>query len=243
VLWAYDGWYAVNCTAEEVESPGRTIPRALVFGTAAVLFLYLAANIVYSLALPMNRLRGLVRVGEAAASNIFGPAVAPIFAAIVALTIFGCLSANILFCARVPFAMARDGSFVGALGVVSDRTGTPSRALAAQMVLASALALTGTYQSLIQYVIFALVLFFAATGLALVFLRAKAPRAERPYRVRPYPLLPLAFILCNLAVFAALVLEEPRQALIGTALILSGIPAYFVWGRKRPAPAVPGEGI
>jgi len=232
VFWTFDGWYSVSCTAEEVRNPERNIPRALGWGTAAVLFLYLAVNIVYSMALPMEQMRGVVRVGEAAVTAMAGPSVAPIFVGVVALTIFGCLSANILYCARVPYAMARDGLFFASLGRLNARTGIPGRALWAQAGVASVLILTGTFQKLIDYVLFGLVFFFAATGAAVIVLRRKAPGIARPYRLRPYPLIPLAFSAVNAAIVVALAVEQPKQALVAAVLICSGVPAYFLWRKK-----------
>jgi APA family basic amino acid/polyamine antiporter len=243
VLWAYDGWYAVNCTAEEVRNPGRNIPRALGLGTAAVLSIYLTVNIVYSMALPMDQMRGVVRIGETAAAGIWGPSIAPVFGGVVALTIFGCLSANIFFSARVPYALARDGLFFRSLGGLHSGTGIPRRALAAQAVVSSALILTGTFQSLVEVVLFGLVFFFAATGAAVIVLRRKVPTLRRPFRVRPYPFLPLLFVVVNLGILSALAFDQPRRAFLAAALILSGLPAFWIWNRRRgnqPALGAPG---
>jgi APA family basic amino acid/polyamine antiporter len=232
VLWSFDGWYAANCTAEEIRDPGRTIPRALILGTSSVLFLYLAVNIVYSLAIPMAQMRGTVRVGEAAVFAMAGPSIAPFFSGVVALTIFGCLSANIFFCARVPYAMARDGLFFRALGGLSPRTNIPVQALAAQAVVSSLLILSGTFEKLIDLVLFGLVLFFAATGAAVIVLRKKAPSAVRPYRLRAYPLFPVVFAAVNAAVFVGLVYEHPGRAAVALGLMAVGFPAYLIWNKQ-----------
>ena len=236
-LWSFDGWYAASCAAEEIRNPRRNIPRSLALGTATVLVLYLAVNIGYSMALPMEQMRGIVRVGEAAVSAMFGQsasgAVAPVFSAVVALTIFGCLSANIFYCARVPYAMARDGLFFRTLGTLHPTKHIPGKALWAQAAVSAILILTGTFQKLIDYVLFGLVFFFAATGAAVIVLRRKAPSAERPYRLRPYPLLPLVFSAVNGAIFIALAFEHPGQAAVAAGMICSGIPAYFLWSRRR----------
>jgi APA family basic amino acid/polyamine antiporter len=234
-LWSFDGWYAANCTAEEIRDPGRTLPRALVFGTSAVLVLYLGVNIAYSLALPISRMRGMVRVGEAAVFAMAGPSVAPFFSGAVALTIFGCLSANIFFCARVPYAMARDGLFFRVLGRLSPRTNVPVRALAAQAAVSFLLIMTGTFERLVDLVLFGLVLFFAATGAAVIVLRKKAPAAVRPYRLRrTYPLLPLVFTSINAAVFVGLAWEHPGRAAVALGLTAAGIPAYLFWNKRKP---------
>jgi APA family basic amino acid/polyamine antiporter len=242
VVWTYDGWYAVNCTAEEVRTPSRTIPLSLILGTALVTVLYLAANIVYSMALSVSEMSGVVRIGSTASQALFGPSASALFTAFVALAILGCLSANILFCPRVAFAMARDGLFFGSLGRIHPRFGVPSRAVIAQGVWATVLALIGTYGPLIEFVSFALVLFFAATGIALFVLRRKAPEAHRPFRTWGYPWLPALFIAANLGIFAAVVAARPGAAAIGLGLVLSGLPAYALWRRRRAAavPSAPG---
>mgnify|MGYP001160735969 FL=1 len=237
-LWSFDGWYAASCAAEEIRDPRRNVPRSLLLGTASVLILYLAVNIVYSMALPMERMRGVVRVGQEAVAAMFASApqgtAAPAFAGVVALTIFGCLSANIFFCARVPYAMARDGLFFCRLGILHPGKRVPDKALWAEAAVAVILILTGTFQKLIDYVLFGLVLFFSATGAAVIVLRRRAPAVERPYRLRPYPLLPLAFAAVNGAILVALAVEHPGQAAVAAGLIGTGIPAYFLWkGRRR----------
>lgn len=236
VIWTYDGWYAVSCTAEEVRSPSRTIPLSLVLGTAAVLVLYLAANIVYSMALSVNEMSGVIRIGSQASQVLFGPSAAALFTGFIAVSILGCLSANILFCPRVAFAMSRDGLFFGSLARIHPRFGVPSLAIAAQGAWAALLCFTGTYGALIEFVAFALVLFFAATGIALFVLRRKAMDRPRPYRTWGYPVVPAVFILATLAIFAAVVAARPGAAAIGLALILSGLPAFAFWKRLRRAP-------
>jgi len=242
VLWTYDGWYSVSCTAEEVRDPRRSLPRALVLGTLAVAGLYLAANVVYSLALSVDKMRGVVRIGEAAAGALFGPGAGRIFAVLVAAATLGCLSANILFSPRVSFAMARDGLFFRRLAFVHPRFRVPSTAILAQLGWAGLLCLTGTYQSLIEFVTFVLVLFFGATGFAVIVLRRKAPRRERPYRVRGYPWLPGLYILVNVVILVSVLFSRPVQALAGAGFVLAGVPAYYAWSakRRRMRPAAQG---
>ena len=233
VLWTYDGWYSVNCTAEEVRNPARTIPRALVIGTAAVTALYLLANIVYSMALPVERMRGVVRIGESAAAGLFGPGGARFFSAFIAAAVLGCLSANVLFSPRVSFAMARDGLFFKSLAYVHPRYRVPANAILAQMIWSVLLCFVGSYQSLIEYVAFALALFFAATGFAVFILRRKAPGLERPFKAWGYPVLPALYVLINLTIFIAVFFSRPVQSLAGAAVICAGLPAYFFWTARN----------
>jgi APA family basic amino acid/polyamine antiporter len=233
VIWTYDGWYAVNCAAEEVKDPQRTIPRALLRGVILVTLLYLLANIVYSMALPIDRMKGVVAIGFTASKELFGPNSAVAFSVFAAAAVFGCLSANILYCPRVAFAMARDGLFFRGMAYVHPRFKVPTKAILAQAFWSSLLCFVGGYQSLIEYVSAALILFFAATGVSLFILRRKRPDIIRPYRAWGYPLLPAMYILLNLGIFAAVIFSRPVQSLAGLGLILTGLPAYFFWRKKK----------
>lgn len=237
VIWTYDGWYSVSCTAGEVRKPSRTIPLSLLLGTAAVMVLYLAANIVYSMALSVNEMAGVIRIGSQASQALFGPSTAAIFSGFIAMAILGCLSANILFCPRVAFAMSRDGLFFRSLGRIHPRFGVPSRAIAAQGLWAAILCFSGTYGALIEFVSFALVLFFAATGIALFVLRRRASDRPRPFRVRGYPWVPAVFILANLGIFAAVIIDKPGSSAIGLGIVLAGLPAFAFWKKLRRDPA------
>ena len=202
--------------------------------------LYLAANIVYSMALSVNEMAGVIRIGSQASEALFGPSAAALFSGFIAAAILGCLSANILFCPRVAFAMSRDGLFFRSLGRIHPRFGVPSRAIAAQGLWAAILCFTGTYGALIEFVSFALVLFFASTGIALFVLRRKASGRPRPFRVWGYPLIPAVFVLANLGIFAAVVIDKPGASAIGLGIILAGLPAFAFWNKLRRGPAPAG---
>lgn len=232
VFWTYDGWYSVNCTAEEVKDPGRTIPRGLALGVGLVTAAYVLVNLLYLLALPLEEMQGVVRVGERAAAAMFGPGGATLFAALVTISILGCLNANILFGPRVFYAMARDGHFFRFMGRLGRRSRVPSPALWGQAVWSSLLCLSGTYEALYSYMVFALLLFFAATGVAVIVLRRRSPVALRPYKTWGYPIVPLVFVVACLAVFASLVASSPLKALYGGALLAGGWPAYLWWKRR-----------
>ena len=232
VLWTYDGWYSVSCTAEEVKNPARNIPLGLLIGTLGVTLIYLLTNFVYILALPVERMRGVARIGELAAQELFGPRATFFLAAAVSISIFGCLSATILYGPRVFYAMAEEKIFFRSMSYVHPRYHVPSKAIFWQAVWSSLLCLSGTYQALYEYVVFALVLFFAATGLAVVILRIRQPGIERPYRTWGYPVIPFLFVVINLAIFLNSIISQPFESLLGLALILAGIPAFFYWRKK-----------
>ena len=238
VFWTYDGWYSVNCTAGEIRNPSRTIPRGLTLGVLAVTAIYVLVNLVYLLALPLDRLRGVVRVGELAASALFGGRGSALFSALVTVSIFGCLNANLLFGPRVFYAMARDGHFFRAMGRLGPRSRVPTGALWGQAAWSAVLCLSGTYKSLYEYMVFALLLFFAATGLAVFVLRRRAPDTPRPYRAWGFPVVPVIFVAMSLAVFASIVTDQPLKSLAGAVLLAAGIPVYLIWkGRGRRAPS------
>jgi len=237
VFWTYDGWYSVNCTAEEIRDPGRTIPRGLTIGVLAVTGIYVLVNLVYLLALPLAELRGVVRVGELAASALFGSGGAALFSALVMVSVFGCLNANLLFGPRVFYAMGRDGCFFRAMGRLGPRSRVPNAALWGQAAWSSVLCLSGTYESLYEYMVFALLVFFAATGLAVFVLRRRAPGAVRPYRTWGYPVVTFVFIVTCLAVFANMVAAAPLKSLIGLTLLLAGVPVYFIWSGRGGRPS------
>jgi len=148
------------------------------------------------------------------------------------VAIFGCLSSTIIYGPRVFFAMAENKLFFKGMARIHSRYRTPHIAVIGQGIWSSILCLSGTYQALYEYVVFALVLFFAATGLSVFVLRRRRPELERPYRVWGFPLVPLIFILINLWIFLNTVREEPRKSFLGLLLITLGIPAYFFWKKS-----------
>jgi len=242
VLWTYDGWYAINCTAEEIKKPERNIPLGLLLGTLSITLIYLLVNVVYVLALPVDKMRGVARVGELASSQLFGPMATSIFSAAITVSIFGCLSANILFGPRVYLAMAEDKLFFRSMSTIHPRYHVPSKALIGQAIWSCLLCLSGTYQDLYEFVVFALVIFFGATGLAVIVLRRKRPHLPRPYRTWGYPVVPILFALVNLLIFINTVVSQPRKSLFGLLMLGLGIPAYLYWRRKSRAEAALEKG-
>ena len=232
VLWTYDGWYSVNCTAEEIKKPERNIPLGLLLGTLTVTLVYFLVNLVYIMALPVDKMKGVARIGELASTQLFGPAVTSIISAAIMVSIFGCLSATVLYGPRVYFAMAEDGSFFKSMTFIHPRYRVPTKALSGQALWSALLCLSGTYQDLYEFVVFALVIFFAATGLAVIVLRYKQPERKRPYRAWGYPILPIFFVLINLAVFFNIVVAQPLKSMIGLIMLFMGIPAFLYWKKK-----------
>ena len=252
-LFSSDAWLNVTFAASEVQNPKRNLPLALVLGTGLVTLLYVGANLAYLSILPLQGTaegatvleRGIQfatqdRVGTAAAEIIFGPVGVTVMAVLILISTFGCNNGLILAGARVYYAMARDGLFFQRTGTLN-RNQVPAAALVTQAVWTTLLCLTGTYGQLLDYVIFAALLFYVLTTAGLFALRARRPDAERPYRVVGYPLVPALYMLLCAAVAVTLLLaaKTRTQALSGLVVVLVGVPVYFAWrGASRPpAPA------
>jgi basic amino acid/polyamine antiporter, APA family len=238
VLWTYDGWYALTFSAGEIRAPGRNLPRGLLTGCLVVTALYLAVNVVYLRALPVAEIGQSTRIADAAASALFGASGARAISLCVLLATFGCLASNILCCSRIYLPMAQDGLFFRALARVSPRTHTPSTSLLAQGAWSMVLALSGTYEQLYTCVVFAGVLFHAASGLAVFVLRRKRPTTPRPYRAWGYPWVTALFVVACLALVWSTLAQSPRESLVGLVLVASGLPVYAWWSRRVRTPRV-----
>jgi APA family basic amino acid/polyamine antiporter len=232
VLWTYDGWYVMTFEAGEMRNPARDLPRGLVLGVAAVVALYVLINCVYLRALPLDTIGRTPRIGEAAAGALLGPIGARLAAALILVATFGCLAANVLCCARIYLPMAQDGLFFHALAHIHPRYRTPGASLLAQGAWSIVLALSGTFEQLYTWVVFASVLFQGAVGAALYVLRRTRPDLPRPYRTWGYPWVTGAFVLSCLALSVVTLAQSPRESLLGVALMASGVPA-FLWWRRR----------
>jgi APA family basic amino acid/polyamine antiporter len=242
-LFSSDAWNNVTFAAAEVQNPRRNLPLALVLGTGMVTLLYVTANVAYLNVLPMAGTadaanvieRGIMhatqdRVGTAVAEVIFGGGAGTIMAVAILISTFGCNNGLILAGARVYWSMARDGLFFKRAGTLNGN-GVPAFALMTQAVWTTLLCLTGTYGQLLDYVIFAALVFYALTTIGLFVLRRTRPDAERPYRAVGYPVLPGLYIALSTAVaIILLVAEKTRtQAISGLVLVLIGVPVYFAW--------------
>lgn len=236
VMFSYSGWNAAAYIAEEIRDPGRNVPKALALGTAAVVVVYAAMNVVYLYAMPVEALAGISdsRVVDAAAEALFGPRVADLLAIVTIFIVLGSISAMVFAGPRVYYAMARDGLFIDAAARVHPRTRTPLIAIAAQGVWSGVLVLTGTFSQLVQYTGFAVVLFAGIAVAALFVLRRRHPDAPRPFRAWGYPITPGIFVVASAAMVVNAIWREPGPALAGLGILLAGIPVYL-WFRARHA--------
>lgn len=241
VLWTYDGWYNLTFSAGEMRDPERSLPRGLITGTVTVMVLYGLLNLVYMRALPVPAMGETGRIGEAAAIALFGPTGGRLVSMAVLVSTFGCISSTILCCSRIYLPMAQDGLFFPAVARIHPRYHTPSASILAQGAWATLLTLSGSYEQLYTYVIFAAVMFHAATGAAVIVLRRTRPDAPRPYRAWGYPWVPLVFILSSLLLVGNTLLERPTESLFGLALVALGIPAYMYWRATAKAARAGGR--
>lgn len=233
-LWTYDGWYGATFSAGEMRDPARNLPLGLVWGTVLIVALYLGLNVVYLRALSIDAVASSGRVAEDATVALLGAGAGKAVAAMIVVSTLGCLAATILYSSRIYLPMARDGVFFRSLGTVHPRWRVPTLSLWAQSLWATALTLTGTYEQLYTYVVFAVVAFQVLGGAAVIVLRRSRPELPRPYRVWGYPWVPIVFIGSSLLLVANTLVERPVEALLGTGLVLLGLPAY-AWWRRHPA--------
>jgi len=249
-LFSADAWNNVTFTAGEMKNPKRNLPLALAIGTGAVIFLYVAVNYIYLRVLPLAGSataadllgKGIQfapedRVGTAVMQVMYGATGASLMAAAILISTFGCNNGLILAGARVYYAMAKDKLFFEPVGRLHPKYKTPYISLAVQAVWTSILCLSGTYGQLLDYIIFAVLVFYILTIVGLFVLRVKQPNAERPYKAFAYPVLPAIYILMALFVDAVLLLYKPQYTWPGLAIVLLGIPVYFLWSRKSGAGA------
>lgn len=239
-LFSSDAWNNVTFAAAEVKNPRRNLPLALVAGTLLVTVFYVLANVAYLNVLSLEDIQHAAqdRVGTAAAQVIFGDAGLTVMAVAILISTFGCNNGLILSGARVYYAMAHDGLFFRTVGLVDPQHHTPKVALWVQALWTSILALSGTYGQLLDYVIFAAVLFYFLTAIALFRLRHLAPDAERPYRTLGYPWMPAIYLLLTGAVMVNLLVAKPLYTWPGLVIVVIGIPVYFVWKRYGVASAI-----
>jgi len=235
-LWTYDGWYAANCTAEEMKKPERDLPKAIIIGIAGITAIYLLVNSIYIFALKAENMAGEDRIGEIVSRIIFGDKAGPLITAGIAVVIFGCLCSTIIYGPRVYFAMARDGVFFARLGKLNEKTRVPSQAIWIQGCLSSVLCLLGKFQSLYEYVVFSLIIFFAGLGMAVFKEKRKHIDKHPDKKIKRESLVSIAagvFVLSCLLIYLSCLFWKTKEVLLGLSITLSGLPAYLYWKKKE----------
>lgn len=247
-LFSCDAWNNLTFASEEVHSPEKTLPRSLALGTCIVVSLYILANIVYLMLLPLHGTadgatileRGIQyasedRVGTAAAQVIFGPVGEFIMAAAIMISTFGCLNGLILAGPRAYYAMAKDRLFFAKAAELHPKFHVPVFGLVLQGIWSCLLATSGTYSQLLEYIVFAALLFYVLTVAALFVLRRTKPNEPRPYKVFAYPLMPAVYVIASVIVMIGQIALSPVYSGAGLLIILSGLPAYFWWHSRQKA--------
>ncbi|HEY3279130.1 MAG TPA: amino acid permease [Gemmatimonadales bacterium] len=233
-LWAYDGWIETTYVGSEIKDPGRNLPRSIILSILIVIAFYVLASVAYSYVLSPARMAGSTLVAADAAKVTLGAVGAGVVTVAILVSTLGANNGIILTAARIPYAMARGGLFFPSQGIVHPRFATPVVALLTQGVISSALALTGRYDQLFTYVVFAQFVFYALSAGAVLLLRRTAPEVARPYRTWGYPVTPVVFIAFALWLVANTIAESPRESAVGAGLILLGLPGYWYWrGAQR----------
>jgi APA family basic amino acid/polyamine antiporter len=240
-LLAYDGWVQLSFVAGEIRDPQRNIVRALMLGTLAVTAIYLMANVAYFRVLSISEIAASDHVGADAAGRALGSAGGVIVSVIILFSILGTLNGCFLTTPRVYFAQAADGLFFRRFAAVHPRYATPGFAILAQGAWSAVLLLTGSYESLIDYALFGIWVFYALMIAAVMVLRRTRPETPRPYRMWGYPATPLVFLAVTGWFLLNMLLTRPGPALAGLGLMLTGVPAHLLWKRYGRRGHPPGS--
>ena len=231
-LFAFGGWHMVTYAAEETHTPERTIPRALMIGTAIVVVIYLALNSAYLLVLPLDAVLKSTHIAFDATLATAGAKAASAISVLVIVSSFGAISGIILAGPRVYYAMAEDGLLFKWMGAVHPRHKTPYLAIVVQGIWSSVLVLTGTYGVIVSRVVYTECIFFGALALGTIALR-RARGYAPAFRAWGFPVAPIAFALVCLAIVLNQIATDPRESLTGLALVAAGLPVYYFWSSWR----------
>jgi APA family basic amino acid/polyamine antiporter len=237
VLWSYEGWTTVTQSASEMVNPEKNIPRSLLFGTLAIIFLYLGVNLAYAYVIPIGQMAGSERIAADAASLVLGPVGTSLVIIGILCSTFGTINNSFLSDARSMYAAGADSTFAPSFGKIHPRFRTPYVTLIALGVWSALLTLSGSYDQIASYVIFGSWMFYGLTALSVIVLRRKIPDAPRPYRAWGYPYATLLFVVAAGWILINTLVEDPRDAVVGIVLLLLSLPFYFYW-RKRENPEV-----
>jgi APA family basic amino acid/polyamine antiporter len=230
-LWAYDGWNTASMIGSDVQNPQKNLPRALIWGTTAVIAIYVTANLAYLYVLSAPEVAASPRVAADMMRRVAGPSGAAMVSVAAIVSILAALNGVLISGSRVPFAMARDGYFFAWVGRIS-RFQTPAASLALQGVCSVLLLASGRFEDIIKMVIFTEWILYGMATAAVLVLRKTRPEMPRPYRVWGYPLVPIAFVLVAAALLYATLRESPRESGMGLGLIALGLPFYYYWKRR-----------
>ena len=232
-FFSFGGWWDVSKVAGEVREPARTLPRALTFGVLIVTLVYILTSTVFIYLVPLERVTSGETFAAQAGAALFGRVGGQVFAAIIVVTVLGSLAVYIMSAPRVYFAMARDALFFPAVAKLHPRFGTPALAIALQATLAALLVLLGTFNEIVAYFIFVIVVFVALSVAAIFVLRRRPPAFDIAYRTPGYPVTPVIFLLLIVLLLVLLASNNPREVALGVAVVALGLPVYYLFFRRR----------
>jgi APA family basic amino acid/polyamine antiporter len=233
VLWAYEGWQYATFSAGETMLPQRNFPLGFLVGLSTVIGLYLFANFGYLAAIGAQGVADSNRVAATAVSAAISPLAAKFVAFAILISMFSAANSLVLTAPRVYYAMAKDGLFFKRLSEVHPRFGTPAFAVIAASSWSAILAVSGTFEQLLTYVIFIGWIFYGLAAASVFVYRKRNPGAERPYKVPGYPVTPSIFILAAVGLVLNTIVTQPGRAAVGLGIVLAGAPAYFIWQRSN----------
>ncbi len=233
ILWAYDGWADLAFVGGEVKDPQRTLPRALLIGTATIVVLYLAANLVYLYLIPIQEMKHAELVAADVARLVIGPAGVVVVSAAIAVSTFGTLNGSMMTAPRIFFAAAEDGLLPSAISRVDPRTSAPTGAVVLMVVMGVIFILIRTFTQLADQFIIGIWPFYALAVAGVFVLRGRRPELERPYRTWGFPVVPLVFLLGAVLLLGNYLVSETAAFAVDIGIILSGVPAYYVWLQYR----------
>ncbi|MFN2598608.1 MAG: APC family permease, partial [Pyrinomonadaceae bacterium] len=236
-FFSFGGWWDVSKVAGEVRRPAYTLPRALAYGVVIVTLVYALTSAAFIYLVPIGRVTTGETFAAQAGEVLFGRVGGQLFSAVVIVAVLGSLAGIVMSAPRVYFAMARDGLFFRAAAAVHPRYGSPARAIALEAALASLLVLLGTFNQIVSYFVFVVVIFLALTVAALFVLPRGGSTRALEYATPGYPATPAAFLLLILLLLILLASGNPRQSFLGVAVVASGLPVYFLLFRRKPAAA------
>ena len=242
VLWAFEGWHVASFIAAEFKNTQRDLPRALLYGTLIIAAIYILANVSYYMVLTPAQVASSDAVAAYAVQHSYGVFGRNCISLLIMISIFGAMNGMILTGPRVYYAMAKDGIFLESFGSLNPRVHAPIFGLVVQGIWASLLTVLGTFTQLFTYVIFTAWIFYALAVAGVAVLRVREPNLKRDFRAPALPLLVGGFVLAALGMSVSTIVNDPKHAMIGLGLILSGLPVYAIarWSKGRTPSGIPG---
>jgi APA family basic amino acid/polyamine antiporter len=232
VFFTYSGWFVSAYVASEMKNPQKTLPLSLVVSSVIVAFVYVLMNTFYVYALPIPEMKGVVDIARRASEALLGKGVSIVVSVMIMFAILSSLNSVTLTAPRIYFAMARDGVFPGVLGRVHPRYRTPHYSIAIQAALSCVLVLVGNFYQLLSYTVFFMLMTSIATAVGVFVMRRRKPAQDRPYKVWGYPFTTLIFVVCYAWIAVRVFLYNPKNAVIGILITLSGVPFYIYWTKR-----------